>query len=291
MLIFLKIGNAVLKGKEALLIRGEKGIHIVDSLTSTQTAGTTEPTTDYLIRHPEAMDFLRAADLNSFPLMEEEQIDFAPCVLSPGKVVCIGLNYRRHAEETHGTLPKTPILFSKFSDSVTGHGKTVTVPEGVKRLDYEAELGIVIGKMAHGVKKQDALNHVFGYFPANDVSARDLQFLNGQWLLGKTLPNFAPIGPFITTADEVPDPNSLRISLKLNGETRQDSNTSDMIFNCDSLISYISSYIPLNPGDIILTGTPEGVILGKPRDKRIWLKPGDTTEVEIEGLGALVTHF
>lgn len=287
----MKIGNAVVDGKNVLVIAERNGIRVVDTLPDSA-SDCTGLSTDYLIRHPDAMNSLRNNSLESFPLMEnEKQVDFSPCVFSPGKIVCVGLNYHGHAKETRATLQETPVLFSKFSDCVTGHRNSVTIPETVSRLDYEAELGIVIGKDTYHVKQENALEHVFGYFPANDVSARDLQFLNGQWLLGKTLPGFAPIGPFITTAEEVPDPNALHISLRLNDEIRQDSNTRDMIFHCDYIISYISQYFPLKPGDIILTGTPEGVVLGKPHEERVWLKPGDVTEVEIEKLGSLVTYF
>lgn len=290
-MIFLKIGNVVLKGKKQLVLKDETGVHQVDTLPSQKSGSDVELSTDYVIKHPDAMDYLRENPTESYPLLEEDQLDFSPCVLSPGKIVCIGLNYRSHADETHGKPPETPVLFSKFSDTVTGHRKIVHIPAEVEQLDYEAELGIVIGKRASHVSRADALSHVFGYFPANDVSARDLQFLNGQWLLGKTLPDFAPIGPYITTADEIPDPNSLSISLKLNGEVRQNSNTRDMIFHCDYLISYISQFFPLNSGDIILTGTPSGVVLGMPKESRVWLKSGDIAEIEIEGLGKLITEY
>jgi len=154
-------------------------------------------------------------------------------------------------------------------------------------LDYEGELALVIGRQAACVAGEEALSTVFGYAPANDFSARDLQFATSQWLLGKSCDRFCPIGPFLVTADEVPDPGSLRIRTWVNGELRQDAPTSDMIFPCSDLISYISRYLPLEPGDVILTGTPAGVILGKPREQRVWLRKGDVVTVEVEGLGRL----
>ena len=223
--------------------------------------------------------------------LNEEEVKFNPVVLSPGKIICVGLNYRSHASEVNDKLMETPVLFSKFSDSVLQHNGSVRIDEFATDIDYEAELGILIGSHTFRIQRKDSLKHVFGYFPANDISARDLQYRTSQWLLGKTLPGYAPIGPYVTTTDEIQDPNSLNISLRLNGEIRQNSNTSNMIFQCDYLIWYISNYIPLEPGDIILTGTPEGVIYGKPPDQRVWIKKGDITEVSIERLGNLVTKF
>lgn len=229
---------------------------------------------------------------NLLPLkVEEENAKFGPVVNFPGKIVCIGLNYKSHASEVKDKQLEIPILFSKFSDTVLGHNGSIKVDEYAKNVDYEAELGILIGKHAYRIDKKDALNYAFGYFPANDVSARDLQFKTSQWLIGKTLPGYAPIGPYVTTRDEIENPNSLDISLTLNGELRQNSNTSNMTFQCDYLIWYISNYIPLEPGDIILTGTPEGIINGMPPEKRVWLKHGDITEVRIEKLGILRTNF
>ena len=221
----------------------------------------------------------------------EDEVKFNPVVLSPGKIICVGLNYRSHANEVNDKLMETPVLFSKFSDSVLEHNGSVVIDDFATDIDYEAELGILIGRHTFRIRKEDSLKHAFGYFPANDISARDLQYRTSQWLLGKTLPGYAPIGPYVTTADEIQNPNSLNISLRLNGEIRQNSNTSNMIFPCDYLIWYVSNYIPLEPGDIILTGTPEGVIYGKPPGQRVWIKKGDVTEVSIERLGNLVTKF
>ena len=193
--------------------------------------------------------------------------------------------------ETHAKIPEYPVVFSKFSDSVAAHRQDIAIkPDGWK-VDYEAELGILIGRRAINVSRGNALKFVFGYFPANDVSARELQLRTSQWLLGKTCTGFAPIGPEVVTTDEVATPNNLRISCSVNGEMRQNSNTSDMIFKCDEIISYCSQYFTLEPGDIILTGTPEGVVLGMKEGTRKWIVPGDAVEVKIEGMTALENRF
>ncbi|MGN7761888.1 fumarylacetoacetate hydrolase family protein [Paenibacillus sp. 22594] len=222
---------------------------------------------------------------------EEDSLEFAPCVTDPGKIICIGLNYRRHAEETGMPLPEYPILFSKFTNSLAGHGMEVPLPDTTQKVDYEAELGIVIGRTVKNVSEEEALDAVFGYFAANDLSARDLQTRTSQWLAGKSCDRFAPAGPYVVTKDEVGDPGLLHIRSLVNGEVRQDSNTSDMIFNCQQIISYISGCMTLSPGDIILTGTPEGVVMGYPPEQQIYLQPGDEVTVEIEKLGSLTNRM
>lgn len=220
-------------------------------------------------------------------LKNEEDIEWGPCVTQPNKIICVGLNYRKHADETNSPYPEVPILFNKFNNALTGHKCEIAVPKVTQRLDYEVELGVVIGMEAKYVSKENALDYVFGYCTANDFSARDLQKRTNQWLLGKTCDDFSPIGPYLVTADEVDNPNQLQLTTYVNGEKRQDSNTSDMIFHVDEIVSYISQHMTLTPGDVILTGTPEGVIIGYPRDKRVYLKPGDIVTVEVEKLGAL----
>jgi len=220
-------------------------------------------------------------------LINEEDIEWGPCVTQPNKIICVGLNYRKHADETNSPYPEVPILFNKFNNALTGHKCEIAVPKVTQRLDYEVELGVVIGREAKYVSKDNALDYVFGYCTANDFSARDLQKRTNQWLLGKTCDDFSPIGPYLVTADEVGDPNQLQLKTYVNGEKRQDSNTSDMIFHVDEIVSYISQHMTLTPGDVILTGTPEGVIIGYPREKRVYLKPGDIVTVEVEKLGAL----
>lgn len=220
--------------------------------------------------------------------VDEKDAQFGPCVPHPGKIVCIGLNYRRHATETGNPIPTVPILFSKFNNALASHRGTVNISRvPTEKVDYEAELVIVMGKTAHNVSEADALSYVFGYCVGNDVSARDLQMRTTQWLLGKTGDGFAPIGPYLVTADQIPNPNGLKIECRVNGETRQSSNTSDMVFYCASLVAYISRHFPLAPGDIIFTGTPEGVILGYPAEKQVWLKRGDRVTTFIEKLGTL----
>lgn len=220
--------------------------------------------------------------------VEEARAAFGPCVTNPGKIVCVGLNYRRHAAETGNPVPTVPPLFSKYNNALAHHRGSVDVSQlPAEQFDYEAELAIVIGRTARNVGTGEALSYVFGYCVANDVSARDLQMRTSQWLLGKTCDGFAPLGPYLVSADQVPDPNKLNIECRVNGEVRQSSNTSDMVFGCAELIAFISRYFALQPGDVILTGTPEGVILGYPKDKRVWLKPGDRVSTTIERLGTL----
>lgn len=224
-------------------------------------------------------------------IKNEEELSYGPCVIDPGKIICIGLNYRRHAEETNMPIPTYPILFNKFNNTLNGHGHDVPLPRSSQKVDYEAELGIVIGKTAKYVSKEDALDYVFGYCTANDLSARDLQMRTSQWLAGKSCDKFSPIGPYLVSSDEVGNPNDLNISCSVNGEMRQNSNTSDMIFDCAEIVSYVSECMTLSPGDIILTGTPEGVVLGYPPEKQVYLKAGDTVTVTIEKLGSITNRM
>lgn len=205
----------------------------------------------------------------------------------PGKVICIGLNYRDHAVESNAPIPDEPICFSKFSSSVIGPEETIELPAACKTVDYEAELVVVIGRGGRNISREDAFAHIAGYTVGNDVSARDWQIgrPGGQWLLGKTPDTFAPIGPYVVTADKIENPSDLAISLRLNGETMQVSSTKELIFGVDEIIAHISQLFSLEPGDIIFTGTPPGV--GMARKPPVFLKEGDVTEVEIEGLGVL----
>jgi 2-keto-4-pentenoate hydratase/2-oxohepta-3-ene-1,7-dioic acid hydratase in catechol pathway len=232
-----------------------------------------------------------APDERSGLIRDESALALGPCVTNPGKIICVGLNYRKHAEETNAPIPQFPILFNKFSNTLAGHMEDIPIPRVSHKVDYEAELVIVIGKRAKYVDKQDALSHVFGYCNVNDLSARDLQLRTHQWMIGKCCDKFSPLGPYLVTADEVGDPNDLAITCTVNGEVRQSSHTSDMIFRCDEIVSYISQHMTLEPGDIILTGTPEGVVLGYPEEKQIYLKPGDTVSIEIEKLGRLTNRM
>ena len=204
----------------------------------------------------------------------------------PQKIIAIGLNYRDHAEETGAQLPEKPIVFAKYPNTVAASGDAIRIPPITEQADYEAELGVVIGRPARNVSAADALEYVFGYVNCNDVSSRDLQFSEGgQWTRSKSIDTFLPIGPHIATRDEVPDPQALSVRCVLNGETMQDGNTADMIFPVAELIAFLSSGMTLTPGDIISTGTPAGV--GTARDPKVFLKDGDEVSVEIEGLGTL----
>lgn len=228
----------------------------------------------------------KAAGETSAPwLLTESGLTYGPAVSSPGKIICVGLNYRKHAEESGAPIPTHPVLFSKFSNTLAGHNENVPLPSAGQQYDYEVELCVVMGKTARGVSEADALSYVYGYATANDISVRELQMRTSQWLLGKTMDKFFPIGPYVVTADEVGDPQTLQCTTKVNGELRQNSNTADMIFSVAEIIAYISTYFPLEPGDLITTGTPEGVAMGMAN--KPWLKPGDEVVVEVEKLGAL----
>ena len=227
-----------------------------------------------------------AAAQNAF--LKEDNIEYGPIVTHPEKIVCVGLNYRKHAEEIGAPIPKQPVLFNKYNVALNHHNGTIKLPvEFAKKFDYEVELVMVIGKLAKNVTEEEALSHVAGYCTGNDFTARDLQMeTGGQWMIGKTPDQFAPLGPYMVTADQI-DPDNLKIECRVNGETRQSSRTSDFIFNTRHMISYISRYITLKPGDIIFTGTPQGVIMGKPKDQQVWLKPGDKIACSLEKLGEL----
>lgn len=217
-----------------------------------------------------------------------DTIEFLPAVF-PGKILAIGRNYTDHAIESGGAPPAAPLIFTKLPNSLAAHEQPVVLHSISSQIDYEAELAVVIGRRCRRVSEAEALAHVFGYTLINDVSARDLQFGDGQWVRGKGLDGFAPLGPFITTRDEITDVQSLNIQGRLNGEVMQSSNTSKMIFGVAHLVSYISQGITLEPGDIIATGTPEGV--GVFRQPPVLLKDGDVFEVEVEGLGTLTNTF
>lgn len=203
----------------------------------------------------------------------------------PGKIVCVGLNYRDHAEEQGAPLPAAPLLFAKWPNTLVGPGDAIVIPPIVAKTDYEAELGVVIGARVRGVSVENALEAVAGYLCLNDVSARDLQFADGQWTRGKSPDTYCPVGPRLVPREEVPDPQSLRIRALLNGEVMQDSTTANMVFGVAELIAYITEAITLEPGDLIATGTPAGV--GAFRDPPVFMKPGDEITIEIDGVGTL----
>lgn len=224
-------------------------------------------------------------DAATGPLHAEDTLKLAPCVPQPGKIICVGLNYRKHAAESGMSEPSHPILFAKYANALAAHQEAVPILPQWNMIDYEAELVVVIGRRAWQVSEGDALHYVLGYCNANDLSERGLQFRGSQWLLGKTLDKFLPLGPYLVTADSILNPQDMPIRCWLNGELRQQSNTSDMLFGVAQLLQDISHHFPLLPGDIISTGTPEGVIIG--RNEKTWLKAGDRIEVEIGSLGRL----
>lgn len=220
-------------------------------------------------------------------LIADDEVRYGTVVPNPEKIICIGLNYRLHAQESGAAIPTSPILFGKFNNSLAAHGDVVAIPPVTQQADYEVELAIVIGKTAHDVPVESAFEYIFGYCTANDFSARDLQMRTSQWLLGKSIDNFQPMGPYLVTRDDIPNPDNLWLKTWVNGELRQDSNTSDMVFDVATLVSYASRHMTLKAGDVISTGTPSGVILGLSKTGTPWLKAGDVVEVEVEGLGKL----
>src|SRR6056297_173342 len=231
----------------------------------------------------EALDTIRALDVASLPLVENPGRIGCPLAWVPN-FFCIGLNYALHAKESNMPEPPEPIIFSKASSALSGPFDPVIIPRNSVKGDWEVELGVVIGKPTLYVSEDDALDHVAAYCTINDVSEREFQIeRQGQWIKGKSAPTFGPVGPYLVSADEVADPQILRVSLDLNGETVQDSNTSDMIFSVRQIISHMSQFMQLMPGDIIATGTPSGVGMGMKPQR--FLKPGDVMEIEVEGLG------
>ena len=237
--------------------------------------------TGYELAHE--MDKLRALDPDSLPVVAVDR--YGACVGNIGKFMCIGLNYSDHAAETGAAIPEHPILFMKATSAVIGPNDKVMIPRGSTHTDWEVELGLVIGKTCKYVSPDDALDYVAGYFVANDVSERHFQLqLTGSWTKGKSCDTFGPIGPYLVTADEVPDPQALSLGLSVNGKVMQEGNTSKMIFSVAEIISHLSQLMTLHPGDVISTGTPPGVGMGiKPEP--VYLKDGDVMELWIEGLG------
>lgn len=259
--------------------------------------GLVEPVAPGPDRPADMLDLIRHAD-RWRPLLEDlsenpspaarplAEVRLAPPIANPGKVVAIGLNYVAHADESQTALPADPLIFAKFPSSIIGPGEPITWDRSLTAdVDYEAELGVIIGTRARAVDRDDALAHVFGYTCLNDVSARDLQFADGQWVRSKSLDTFCPLGPWIVTADEIPDPHGLRIQCVVSGEVLQDASTADMHFDVAELIARLSRSFTLEPGDVIATGTPPGV--GYFRPERRMLRDGDVVSVVIERIGEL----
>jgi len=233
---------------------------------------------------------VQAAPKNATIALGEAQ--FGPCVLRPEKIIMLGFNYKKHIAEVKVPTPKAPVLFNKYNNALLGHGGTIRLPtKAAQKFDYEVELQAIMGKTARDVSEQNALDYVFGYATGNDFSARDLQLRDGrqgsQFMIGKTPDGFMPIGPWLVGAELVGDPQKLAIECSVNGEKRQSSNTSDMLFTVAQIIAYASSIFTLKPGDVFSTGTPEGVILGKPEAEQVWLKAGDKVTCSVEKCGEL----
>jgi acylpyruvate hydrolase len=218
-------------------------------------------------------------------VLERAGVRLAAPIPRPGKIICIGLNYRDHAAESNAALPEFPVVFAKYANTVIGPGDAIVLPRVTEQVDYEGELGIVIGARVRDVPEDAALSCVAGYLPVNDVSARDYQMRTSQWTIGKTFDTFAPMGPALVTADEVPDPHNLDLRVTIGDEVLQNSNTRHLIFTIPQLIAYLTSVMTLEPGDVIASGTPAGV--GSARTPKRWLRAGETVCVEIERLGRL----
>lgn len=231
----------------------------------------------------EGLAVLKALDTEKLPLVNG-QPRLGPPIVGTRQFIAVGVNYAQHAQEASMAVPKEPIVFNKALTSIAGANDDIVIPPGSESVDWEVELGFVVGRSAYRVPESEALNYVAGYFTANDVSERDWQLARGgQFVKGKSSPSFGPVGPWLVTRDEVPDPQQLKLSLQVNGETRQDGHTGDMLFGVAWLIAHITGFFRLEPGDMVITGTPAGVAYGmKPP---IYLKPGDVVTLEVEGLG------
>ena len=237
------------------------------------------------------IDFIRKGNTirDHGPAVHISELEMAPAVSRPSKIIALGLNYTDHAREGKADIPKVPLIFTKFQNSLLGSGGLITWKNSItKKVDFEAELAVIIGEKVYDCPEENALGAVFGFTCANDVSARDLQFGDGQWVRGKSLNTFCPLGPWIVTMDEIADPYALNIESRLNGQIMQKSNTGNLIFSVSYLVSFLSRHFTLFPGDIILTGTPSGV--GVFRDPPVYLKNGDEIVIAIEGIGELVNR-
>jgi 2-keto-4-pentenoate hydratase/2-oxohepta-3-ene-1,7-dioic acid hydratase in catechol pathway len=286
----VRICNLRMGDRLTLGLRTPEGILDVSEVARARGLEVPRTTDDVLRGHrtEELRALAAGAERNADLLVPEDEAVFGPCVSAPEKIIMMGFNYRRHCREVKLPIPATPTFFSKYANALLGHRGTIVLPSRVaSQFDYEAELVVVVGRTARDVSEEDALSYVFGYCSGNDFSARDLQFKTTQYMLGKTCDGFAPLGPWLVSADEVPDPQQLSVQSRVNGELRQSSSTSDMIFTCAQLVAYASQHMTLQPGDLIFTGTPEGVIQGRPERERVWLKPGDEVSVSIGDLGEL----
>jgi len=291
-------GGSSLRGYTYCNLRSGLGVKQGDRILDVAAAGkqlkiAVPASTDEVIagKHSDSLlKVIQAAPKNA--TIAESEAKFAPCITDPEKIIMLGFNYKKHVMEVKVPMPTAPVLFNKYNNSLQAHRGTIRLPTKVaKKFDYEVELQVIMGRTARDVSEADALSYVFGYATGNDFSARDLQLRDGrqgsQFMIGKTPDGFLPVGPYLVGADVVGDPQKLAIECRVNGEQRQSSNTSDMIFPVAQIIAYASSIFTLKPGDIFSTGTPEGVILGKPEAEQVWLKAGDQVACSVEKLGEL----
>jgi 2-keto-4-pentenoate hydratase/2-oxohepta-3-ene-1,7-dioic acid hydratase in catechol pathway len=274
-------------GEGGLRLGVETGSGVVDVRAVAPDAPATAR--ELIAAGPAALEELRHAVESTRAAVPIDELRLAAVVPDPGKVVCVGLNYQKHAAEGGLPVPEDPIYFAKFQNSLAGSGEDVVIPAATRKADYEVELVAVIGRRTRRVSPEEALDSVFGYATGNDLSARELQMRSSQWTYGKAIDGFAPLGPYLVTADEVPDPQALDLRCWVNGELRQASNTRDMVFSVADLVSDLSQVMTLEPGDLVYTGTPEGVAMGMADPA--WLQPGDEVVCEVQGLGRLVTRL
>ena len=267
----------------------EKGIVDVRSVAENNSINAPTTIEDVIAAGEAGLNQLQQVLSLAEEVIEERSITYAPAILSPGKIICSGANYRAHVAEANLNIPEFPIYFPKYQSSLAAHNEEIVPPSITEQVDYEVELVAIIGKQAKNVSQEEALDYVFGYTVGNDLSARELQFRGPQWMFGKAIDKFAPIGPYLITADDIADPQDLDLKCWVNGELRQSSNTQHMIFPIAEMISDLSKIMTLEPGDVLFTGTPEGVILG--REEKIWLKAGDEIVCEVEGIGSLVNRL
>ncbi|WP_208560605.1 fumarylacetoacetate hydrolase family protein [Marinilactibacillus kalidii] len=224
-------------------------------------------------------------------LEQRDQLYYLPVIQHPEKIICVGMNYLDYIKEVDGEIPLKPVLYNKYNNALAGHNQEIPLPSVARKVDYSAELVVVIGKEAFNISKEQALDHVFGYTVGNDLSDRSIQTNTSQWMLGKTLDYFAPVGPSIATKDEISDLKNLSVTLTVNNEVRQQGNTKDMIFDVPYIISFLSRHLTLKPGDLIFTGTPKGVIYSQDKVDQHWLTQNDLLEASISGIGTLINQI
>jgi len=270
------------RGGDAVIDLSEVGV-AEDSVKSLLEGG---------VERLKAVQFLVDSKAGQCQLLNKKELDVIAPIDNPGKVLCVGMNYRDHCAEQKAPIPTEPVFFSKCLNAVCGTNADIRIPNVTQQVDWEVELAFVIGKKGRDITLSSAMDYVAGYMTANDVSARDWQFkpeMLGQWLLGKTMDNFCPLGPVLVTKDEIPDPYNLKMSLRVNGVTKQSSNTNQIIFQIPHIVTYVSRMMTLQPGDVILTGTPPGV--GCFRTPKEFIQSGDRVEAEIENIGVIVNNF